>query len=71
METKINEPLSNLTLHSDSDSDSCDDAYSIESERSDYDDDTKIIEVDKNQAVSYTDIESDDGYIIISSNTTL
>lgn len=73
LETTINEQLSNLTLHNDSDSELSDDENSIENDLSDDedddDDDTKLIETDKNQSVLCTDIESDDGYIIISSTT--
>ena len=71
LETTINEQLTNLTLHNDSDSEFSDDENSTENDLSDdeYDDDTKFIETDKNQPVLCTDIESDDGYIIISSTT--
>lgn len=73
LETTINEQLSNLTLHNDSDSEFSDDENSIENDLSDDenddDDDTKLIETDKNQSALCTDIESDDGYIIISSTT--
>ena len=76
LETTINEQLTNLTLHNDSDSEFSDDENSTENDLSDDeddedddDDDTKFIETDKNQPVLCTDIESDDGYIIISSTT--
>ena len=74
LETTINEQLSNLTLHNDSDSEFSDNENSIENDLSDDededdDDDTKLIETYKNQSVLCTDIESDDGYIIVSSTT--
>lgn len=65
MESIVNEQLFNLTLHND-DSDSSDE-YSTDSDPSTGDTDAKTTEIDEKQTIVYTDIEGDDGYVIISS----
>ena len=72
IELKINEQLSNLTLHNDDgDSESSDDQCSIDRDQSNHEDDSDIIEIDNMQSIAFSDIEADDGYVIISATPTL